>query len=255
MVHDLVCTAGPTDPVFEERHDHVCIAAVTGGSFQYRSRQGSATLAPGALLLGNESACYECGHPHGAGDRCLAFNFTPAYFEQILAATPGARRAAFPSPRLPPSSTLAPLVAAAEAADDAMALEETGLRLAHAAVASFTGGRTAPSPGRRDERRIGDALRRIETAGEEPVTLAELSRSVAMSPFHFLRVFRAVVGTTPHQFLLAQRLRRAAVQLRRTNEPVTAIAFDAGFSDLSTFNRRFRALTGSSPTSWRARRH
>jgi AraC-like DNA-binding protein len=39
----------------------------------------------------------------------------------------------------------------------------------------------------------------------------------------------------------------------RSNDNVSAIAFDAGFSDLSTFNRRFRRLTGLSPSAYRAR--
>ena len=73
-----------------------------------------------------------------------------------------------------------------------------------------------------------------------------------MSPYHFLRTFRAVVGLTPHQFVLRTRLHRAAVQLRRSNEGVFSIALANGFNDLSTFNRRFRRLTGKSPTAYRA---
>ena len=66
-----------------------------------------------------------------------------------------------------------------------------------------------------------------------------------MSPYHFLRTFRAVVGMTPHQFILRTRLNRAAVRLRRTDEHISAIAFAAGFNDLSTFNRRFQRMMGS----------
>jgi AraC family transcriptional regulator len=55
-VEDVVCTSGPHDRPFEERHDGVCIAAVTHGTFRYRSTLGSAVLAPGALLLGKNAA-------------------------------------------------------------------------------------------------------------------------------------------------------------------------------------------------------
>src|SRR5215471_16723753 len=55
-LRDVTCTAGPHDRPFEERHDAVCVAAVTHGTFQYRTSQGRATLAPGALLLGNPGA-------------------------------------------------------------------------------------------------------------------------------------------------------------------------------------------------------
>jgi AraC family transcriptional regulator len=257
-VSDVVCDAGPHDRPFEERHETMCIAAVTAGSFQYRTRQGAAVLAPGAVLLGNAGSCFECGHEHGVGDRCLAFHFAPDCLETIIAAVPGVRRAAFALPRLPPSPPLMRLLAAAEAARDAgdgAALEELALRLA-GAVAALLAGRTrdAQRPSPRDERRVTEALRRIEAAAEEPLGLAALASEAATSPFHFLRSFRRLVGMTPHQYVLRTRLHRAAVRLRRSDEPVSAIAFDVGFNDLSSFNRRFRRLMGTSPTAYRARR-
>jgi AraC-like DNA-binding protein len=105
---------------------------------------------------------------------------------------------------------------------------------------------------RRDERRVSAALRLIEARAEEPLALADLARDSAMSPYHFLRTFRQVAGMTPYQYLLRTRLNRAAVRLRTSDAPVSVIAFDAGFGDLSTFNRRFRRLMGCSPGAYRA---
>ncbi|MEX0645131.1 MAG: helix-turn-helix transcriptional regulator [Parvularculaceae bacterium] len=65
---------------------------------------------------------------------------------------------------------------------------------------------------------------------------------------------RAVAGVTPRQFILRRRLHRAAVRLKTSDDPVSAIAFDEGFEDLSTFNRRFRRIMGASPTEFRAAR-
>ena len=77
-----------------------------------------------------------------------------------------------------------------------------------------------------------------------------------MSPYHFLRTFRRVVGMTPHQYVLHTRLHRAAVRLRRSDDAISTIAFDAGFDDLSSFNRRFRRVTGENPSAYRVgRRH
>jgi AraC family transcriptional regulator len=257
-VADVICTAGPRDPTFEERHDDFCIAAVTEGSFQYRSAHGAAVLGPGALLLGNSGHCFECGHEHGTGDRCLAFHFAPEHFETILAEVPGVRRVAFAVPRLPPLPPLMSVLAEAEAArddGDGAAFEELGLRLAGAAAAALAGARRAGRrPSARDERRVTQALRRIEAAAHEPLALCDLADEAATSPYHFLRSFRAVVGMTPHQFVLRTRLHRAAVRLRRSDEAISTIAFDVGFNDLSTFNRRFRRLMGASPSAYRARR-
>ena len=73
-----------------------------------------------------------------------------------------------------------------------------------------------------------------------------------MSPYHFLRTFRQVTGMTPHQYVLHARLHRAAQRLRASADPVAKIAFEAGFNDLATFNRRFRRLIGMTPSAFRA---
>ncbi|WP_214470889.1 AraC family transcriptional regulator [Mesorhizobium sp. dw_380] len=257
-VADVICTAGAGDRPFEEEHRDFCVAAVTGGTFRYRAQQGTTMLAPGALLLGNSGTCYECGHEHGSGDRCLSFHFGAAYMERIVAGVPGARRLAFDAARLPPLPALAPLLAEAEAAReraDAGAFEELGLRMAAAAVETVSGAppvRRAPS--RRDQKRVAEAVRRIEMDADGPVSLSALADETATSPYHFLRIFRQVAGMTPYQFLLKTRLHRAAMRLRLSDDAISAVAFDAGFNDLSTFNRRFRRDMGETPGNYRARR-
>jgi AraC-like DNA-binding protein len=257
-VDDVVCGCGPHDRPFEERHEEICIAAVTEGIFRYRTPQGSALLAPGSLLLGNHRQCFECGHEHGVGDRCLSFHFTPEFMEAVIRATAGARRIEFVVPRLPPTSSLTAITAAAEAAReqaDCLEFEGLALLLAGAVSAILADGEPrTPAPNARDERRVAAALRRIRADAEDPPSLSGLAGAAGMSPFHFLRTFRAVVGVTPHQFILHERLRRAAVRLRQTDDSISSIAFDAGFNDLSTFNRRFRRLIGRTPSAYRAQR-
>jgi AraC family transcriptional regulator len=255
-VSDIVCMSGPQDRPFEERHEAVSIAAVTEGTFQYRTAAGSAVLAPGGVLLGNADACFECGHQHSVGDRCLSFQFSPGLLETIVAAVPGLRHAAFRVPSLPPLPSLMPLLAAAQAArddGDAGGLEELAVRLAADVAAAAAGLRqSAYRPSHRDERRVSEVLRRIEAGAHEELALVDLAREAAVSPYHFLRTFRELVGMTPYQFVLHTRLARAAVRLRSSGEPVSTIAFDAGFGDLSTFNRRFRRVMGCSPSAYRA---
>jgi AraC family transcriptional regulator len=251
---DIVCTSGPRDRSFEEQHDGICIAVVTEGTFQYRSNQGTALLVPGAVLLGNDRHCFECSHDHAVGDRCLSFQYTPEFFAAVTASGGPAQ---FVVPRLPPSTRLIPLVAAAEAArdrGDGGELEEAAIRLA-AAVADTLCGTSQPrrTPSRSDQRRITAVLRRIEQQPNERWSIVQHARDAAMSPYHFLRTFRAVVGMTPHQFVLRTRLNQAAISLRRSRDSIAAIAFDAGFNDLSTFNRRFRRLFGQSPSAYRVR--
>jgi AraC family transcriptional regulator len=252
---DVVCDHGPRDSAFVEEHSETTIAAVMRGSFQYRTQAGSAVLVPGALLLGNAGSCFECGHEHAQGDRCLAFHFTPAFFESLAADTPGVRKARFGCASVPPASELIGVLAEAEVARDerdVAALEELATRLA-GAVLTITGEEitSAFRPSVRDERRITMAVRRIEEQADERLRLSALAREAAMSPYHFLRTFRQVTGMTPHQYVLHTRLHRAAQRLRASVDPVSTIAFEAGFNDLATFNRRFRRLIGMTPSAFR----
>jgi AraC-like DNA-binding protein len=213
-------------------------------------------MSPGALLLGNPGACFQCGHEHATGDRCLSFHLDPASVETIAADIPGARLP-FDRASLPPAASFAGLMAAAVTArddGDAGAMEEVALRLTGAVLASL-GAAPRPAPAsRRDERAVTAAVRHMEAHADEPLTLAALAAQAAMSRYHFLRVFRRAVGLTPHQYLLRLRLHRAALALRRGEAPVASVAFDAGFNDLSTFHRRFRRLMGVSPARYRSRR-
>ena len=254
-VCDVVCDHGPRDRTFVEEHAETTIAAVMRGSFQYRTQAGSAVLVPGALLLGNAGACFECGHEHAQGDHCLAFHFAPAFFESIAAGTPGVRKASFSRASVPPASKLIGLLAEAEVARDQRdigALEELATRLA-GALLTITADRATSTrrPSVRDERRITMAVRRIEAEADEQLGLNALAQEAAMSPYHFLRTFRQVTGMTPHQYVLHARLLRAAQRLRAGADPVSAIAFEAGFNDLATFNRRFRRLIGVTPSVFR----
>jgi AraC family transcriptional regulator len=257
-VSDVVCDSGPRDRPFEEQHRAVSIALVMAGTFQYRTTAGSALLAPGAVLLGNHGSCFECGHDHGQGDRCLALHFAPELFERIVAETPCARRAMFNVPRLPPLPELASLIARAEEARedaDADTLEEILLGTAGTVITALANTRSCSrQPRWEEERRVSAALRRIEVSADEPLSLARLAAEARMSSYHFLRVFRRVAGITPHQFLLSRRLHTAARRLRSSEEPISTIAFDAGFGDLSTFNRRFRRVMRVTPSEYRAHR-
>jgi AraC-like DNA-binding protein len=254
-VLDVRCTAGPGDPVFEERHGAICLAAVVEGTFQYRSPAGRALLAPGALLLGNEGQCFECGHEHGRGDRCLSVQFDGACWRDIVAAVPGARRDTFALPRLPPSPRLLRFISGLGAHADAGLLEELAFGLAGASIELMADTPKVDGCVRmREERRVSESVRRIERQLADPLPLSRLAADAAMSPYHFLRTFTRVVGTTPHRFVLRARLDQAARLLRQTDAPVATIALEAGFGDLSSFHGNFRRWLGVSPGAYRAAR-
>jgi AraC-like DNA-binding protein len=246
-VDEVVCRAGPGDPTFEERHDGVSIAAVMSGTFTYRSDRGRALLAPGALLIGNAGACFECGHEHAPGDRCIAFHLSPELVEQVAGSLTGARRASFTAASIPPLETLLPLFAAIPRTAD---YEGLALEVAATALSLDQDAATRPADAR-ETARASAAARLIETRYAEPLTVASLAREVDLSPRRFTTAFREGLGVTPYNYILRCRLDAAARRLLDDAESVLDIALGVGFGDLSEFTRRFRDRFGLPPAAFR----
>ena len=266
-VSDVVCTCAREDHPFEERHKGFAIVLITAGSFQYKASlkrsMNRELMTPGSFMLGNPGQCYECGHEHGAGDRCLSFWYAPDYFEQ-LAAGAGARggRLEFPVLRLPPLRELSPLVARACAGLALQDLvqsemdsrwEELSLQLAAqmlrlVSANSFSPAHNAPPSA---EARVTRAARLIERQPDAELNLSSLAQESGLSPYHFLRIFEQLTGVTPHQYVLRARLRQAAVRLATERGKILDIVFDCGFGDVSNFNRAFRTEFGVNPARFR----
>jgi AraC-like DNA-binding protein len=267
-VSDVVCNSGPQDRPFEERHSRVSIAMVVAGSFQYRGASGRELMTAGSLLLGNPGEYFECGHEHGAGDRCISFQYTPEYFQRLHGDGGGrGHNFDFRVPRLPPLRALSPLITRACArlirSVDASQLssigvggfwEELAIKLAVQTlqlVAVFYPETRAPLPSA--VARVTRTVRTIERHPDASLSIGTLAREAGLSPYHFLRVFEQLTGVTPHQYILRLRLREAAMRLAEEPAKVLDVALDSGFGDVSNFNHAFRAEFGVSPRVYRLR--
>jgi AraC-like DNA-binding protein len=266
-VADLICTCGPQDRPFEEQHSQVSIAIVVAGTFQYRSANGGKRgelMTPGSVLLGNAGQCFECGHEHGTGDRCLSFSYAPDYFEKITGdAGAGRDGRPFRILQLPSMRALSRIAtqACARLARSSrqrhdltsdVAWEELGIQLAASA-------RRLANDAPQDLRdplpsvvaRVTRAVRMIEENHESELTIRRLAREARLSPYYFLRSFQQLTRVTPHQYLLRVRLREAATRLVTERAKVLDIALDCGFGDASNFNRAFRREFGMGPQWFR----
>lgn len=259
-VADVVCTAGPADRPYGETHSLATIAVVVAGTFSYRTAAGRSLMTPGSLLLGNQGQAFECGHEHGEGDRCVSFSYAPELLERLAAEAGGrAGPRVFTVGRVPPVRALAPLVARASGgvlAPGALSWEELAIALAGRVVqlAGEPARVHAPPPGA--EARVTRVVRAVDRAIEDDparaLTLARLAREAGLSPYHFLRTFTRVTGVTPHQYILRARLRHAAARLLGgPSARILDVALEAGFGDVSNFNRAFRAEFGVSPRVYR----
>jgi AraC family transcriptional regulator len=83
------------------------------------------------------------------------------------------------------------------------------------------------------------------------VKLKELARVACLSEFHFHRIFGAVSGETLNNFTNRLRLEKAARLLRYSDQSVTDIALNCGFSSSATFSRAFRSGYETSPRQFR----
>ncbi|NMO16677.1 helix-turn-helix transcriptional regulator [Pyxidicoccus fallax] len=245
----------PTEP---EQFTSTSITLVRSGVFGFRSERGPQLLTAGFAMLANPGQQYEISHEHAGGDRCIIFHIDEALLEEAVGSAPrGAPRRYFARSVLPPLPRVEALRHLAEQRlsenGPALGLEELGLALAASIGAQL--GRAPRSEVPRDSRTARDsvqaALAEIEHGSADELRLGDLARVAGLSPYHFLRVFKRETGVTPHRFLTQVRVRRAIELLRDTSRPVTEIALDVGFGDLSNFINTFRREVGCSPARFR----
>jgi AraC-like DNA-binding protein len=250
-VFDYRCTAGPADRPFAELHESYSLSYVRRGSFGYRVRGHTYELVTGGFLVGRPGDEYMCTHDHhDGGDECLSFQFSPALAEAI-----GDDPEIWRTGCLPPLPEIAVLGELGQAACDGrsdVGLDEVGHAIASRFVELVSGQRRRPADANaRDRRRMIETALWLDAHAHEPIDLDSAAGRAGLSPFHFLRLFRAVLGVTPHQYLVRCRLRRAAGLLADDVRPITHIAYEVGFADLSNFVRTFHRAAGVSPRNFR----
>ena len=95
------------------------------------------------------------------------------------------------------------------------------------------------------------ARRVLDRNYSAPITIEDLSREVALSPFYLIRAFRHVYKQTPHQYLVGRRIAKAKELLRNSDLSVTDICMEVGFESLGSFSVLFRKVVGLSPSAYR----
>lgn len=85
----------------------------------------------------------------------------------------------------------------------------------------------------------------------EPLTISSLARYCCVSESHFRKLFKAVVGISPLEYLQHCRIRQACHLIHLNMDPIGIIAGKVGYSSLSSFNRQFMQYTHLAPTAWK----
>jgi AraC family transcriptional regulator len=99
--------------------------------------------------------------------------------------------------------------------------------------------------------RVNRAIDHVTRNLSEPLKLEEVARVACFSPYHFHRIFHAIVGETLHDFVKRVRLERAVYLMSHGDRPtLTEVALACGFGSSSDFSRSFRNHFGVSPRAF-----
>jgi AraC family transcriptional regulator len=91
------------------------------------------------------------------------------------------------------------------------------------------------------------AIDYIHTHLNRDLSLAELASVINISPTYFAGLFKQVMGISPHQYVIQQRVKRAKLMLSKTDLAIADIALQVGFSNQSHLTQQFKRLTGITP--------
>ena len=98
-------------------------------------------------------------------------------------------------------------------------------------------------------RRIVQAKLYIDTNYPEEIDLNNISDEACFSKFHFIRLFKQIYGSTPHQYLTSVRLDKAK-QLLVNGSAVADVCISVGFTSVSSFSGLFKNAAGVSPAAF-----
>ena len=91
----------------------------------------------------------------------------------------------------------------------------------------------------------------IKEKYREQITLDDMIKDIHISKYHFIRLFRRVMGVTPYHYLTTFRINEAKILLCTTDRNIAEIAFACGFQDASQFIRHFKNYVGMKPFQYR----
>jgi AraC family transcriptional regulator len=87
----------------------------------------------------------------------------------------------------------------------------------------------------------------IHTHLDRNLSLVEVAGTINISPTYFASLFKRATGTSPHQYVIQQRVERAKLMLSKTDLAIADIALQVGFSSQSHLTQQFKRLTGVTP--------
>jgi AraC family transcriptional regulator len=225
------------------------VSFVERGSFDISRHRQVWRFRPGDALISYPEVHSEFVHEDRfPSDVCLSISFEQDFVESALGRLPSCG----PTPRVGESHTTAFLlrrIRTALRSADPMVVESAALDAAVALLPTnreSTGKTSLTGLSSWHSKQVETACELMGSQIDRQHSLSSVARGVGMSPFHFSRIFKQLVGQTPHQYLIRARLAHASRRLR-AGFSVTDAAFASGFENLSHFIRLFKRRFGVAP--------
>lgn len=250
-IADLHCAPAGCRRSFDGIYSEFGMAVVISGAFEYLSEGDARIAVPGTLVFANKNEAFTCNHLCTDGNRRIALFFS----DELIVAI--AEDLNLIEPRFPvtvePPSHLTPFISGLlfRMAQQHPDNEESAVAIAGATLQCASGRPSREKISPVDRSRVLDVIRYIDANFTTACSLDTLASIAGVSRYRFARQFRAVTGETANQYVVNRRLSTAAIRLTSTTCPISEIAYDVGFNDLSYFNARFKATFGCTPKVWR----
>ncbi|TVQ39217.1 MAG: AraC family transcriptional regulator [Geminicoccaceae bacterium] len=239
------------------RHDTYVVAVIEAGCEAMLARGQRWRATSGQIVLSNPDELHD-GAPDGPAFGYRVFYPSEAQLCRLGAelvddpgrclAAPGFERPVIDDPAL--AKRLLGLHRTLERASDPLQ-RETALAARFAPLLQRHGRLRLPHPGeaRKEPRRIATVTAWMRDELDRAFSLDELAQAAGLSRFHFLRVFRAATGQTPHAWLINQRVNRARMLLKGGARPAE-VAAALGFADQAHLTRLFKRIVGVTPGAY-----
>jgi AraC family transcriptional regulator len=268
-VHDYQCRACQSGPAGEEQAEQNTIVLMRNGAFRQHFGARSVTATVNQAVFFSKDSSYRVSHPVECGDRGTVLLAPERVLNDIIRELDPTidehPEQPFPFVTGPCDSSLfwrhRELVRRLEMVQsqplEPLWADVTALQLIadvlEAAFARHDLPRQRKRTGTNAEHadRVEAAKAYLATHYSERLTLDEIARAVAVSPFHLARIFQQHAGVPVHRYLTQLRLRAALERLAGGAQDLTALALELGFSSHSHFTDAFRREFGRTPSAAR----
>ena len=228
-------------------HEHIEIQYVTKGSFTVRCENETVTANEGSFVIFNSNELHE-----GVGGNCLrAFMIVPPSF---LGKRNVIIKRQIKDEYL--SELFLRMIGELETPDEYSSEVINGLArlfMAHLYRCHVYGSIDENRYDKYSERTIGMnmAVKYIHDNYNETISLEELARMTNFSKYYFCSLFKEFTGESFREYQNRLRVKKAEEMIRGTDMPITDVAFACGFNDSNYFARKFKQITGMTPSETR----